>query len=89
MELTTQTWTVELQLSERDGITHAEARLHTGLTEPLTAVGDARLSPTTPSTWPRSATSWRPPAPSPTWVRRCCIPPTRDVEDLLRSLHRT
>ena len=63
MELTTQTWTVELLLSERDGITHAEARLHTGLPEPLTAVGDARLSPTTPSMWPRSATSWRPPGP--------------------------
>jgi len=44
MELTTQTWTVELLLSERDGATHAEARLHTGLPEPLTAVGDARLS---------------------------------------------
>ena len=44
MELTTQTWTVELLLSERDGATHAEARLHAGLPEPLTAVGDARLS---------------------------------------------
>ena len=48
MELTTQTWTVELQLSERDGTTHAEARLHTGLPEPLTATGDARLSPRDP-----------------------------------------
>jgi len=45
MELTTTTWTVELLLSERDGVTHAEARLHTGLPEPLTARGSARLSP--------------------------------------------
>ena len=48
VELTTKTWTVELLLSERDGITHAEARLHTGLPEPLTAVGEARLSPHDP-----------------------------------------
>ena len=48
MELSTQTWTVELQLSERDGITHAEARLITGLPTPLTATGDARLSPHDP-----------------------------------------
>jgi uncharacterized protein DUF1876 len=45
MELTTTTWTVELLLSERDGRTYAEARLHTGLPEPLTAAGSARLSP--------------------------------------------
>ncbi len=45
MELTTTTWTVELLLSERDGVTHAEARLHTGLPESLTATGTARLSP--------------------------------------------
>jgi hypothetical protein len=45
MEFTTATWTVELLLSERDGMTHAEARLHTGLPQPLTAVGTARLSP--------------------------------------------
>lgn len=48
MELSTQTWTVELLLSERDGATHAEARLHTGLPAPLTATGDARLSPHDP-----------------------------------------
>ncbi len=48
MELSTQTWTVELLLSERDGTTHAEARLHTGLPEPLTATGDARLAPHDP-----------------------------------------
>ena len=45
MELTTTTWTVELLLSERDGVTHAEARLHTGLPHSLTATGTARLSP--------------------------------------------
>lgn len=45
MELTTATWTVELLLSERDGMTRAEARLHTGLPAPLTAIGTARLSP--------------------------------------------
>jgi len=45
MELTTTTWTVEVFLSERDGRTCAEARLHTGLPEPLTATGFARLSP--------------------------------------------
>ncbi|HCB06710.1 MAG TPA: DUF1876 family protein [Nocardioides sp.] len=44
MELTTQTWTVELLLSERDGVTHAEARLHSGVPTPLTASGEARLS---------------------------------------------
>jgi Domain of unknown function (DUF1876) len=48
MELSTQTWTVELLLSERDGMTHAEARLVTGLPSPLTATGDARLSPHDP-----------------------------------------
>jgi hypothetical protein len=48
MELTTQTWTVELLLSEQDGMSHAEARLLTGLSAPLTATGDARLSPQDP-----------------------------------------
>lgn len=48
MEISTNTWTVELVLSERDGVTHAEARLHTGLPKPLTATGDARLSPHDP-----------------------------------------
>ena len=75
MEATTQTWHVELLLSERDGITHAEARLHTGLPEPLTAVGDARLSHD-PVDVAEIGYSWRPLAPSPAWVRRCCIPPT-------------
>jgi hypothetical protein len=49
MELSTQTWTVELQLSERDGVSHAEARLVTGLPTSLTATGDARLSPHDPA----------------------------------------
>ena len=45
MELTTTQWTVELLLSERDGRTYAEARLHSGLEHPLLATGSARLSP--------------------------------------------
>ena len=48
MNVSTKTWTVELLLSERDGTTHAEARLLTGLPEPLTATGEARLSPRDP-----------------------------------------
>ena len=48
MELATQTWTVELVLSERDGVTHAEARLRSGLPTPLVATGEARLSPRDP-----------------------------------------
>jgi hypothetical protein len=48
VDLSTQTWTVELLLSERDGVTHAEARLLSGLPAPLTATGDARLSPHDP-----------------------------------------
>ena len=48
MEISTHTWIVELLLSERDGVTHAEARLETGLPMPLTATDDARLSPHDP-----------------------------------------
>ena len=48
MDLSTQKWSVELLLSERDGTTHAEARLHSGLPTPLTATGEARLSPRDP-----------------------------------------
>jgi len=48
MEMSTQTWTVELLLSDRDGVTHAAARLLSGLPHPLTATGDARLSPHDP-----------------------------------------
>jgi hypothetical protein len=48
MGTTRKTWKVELLLSERDGQTHAEARLHSGLGHDLTATGDARLSPEDP-----------------------------------------
>jgi hypothetical protein len=48
MELDTETWTVELQLSERDGHSFAEARLLSGLPTPLVATGEARLSPRDP-----------------------------------------
>ena len=34
--VTTRTWSVEILLGERDGHTHAEARLHTGDMTPLT-----------------------------------------------------
>jgi hypothetical protein len=44
VELSTQQWTVELLLSEKDGRSYAEARLHSGLARPLTASGEARLS---------------------------------------------
>lgn len=37
-------WTVEIHLGERDGRTHASARLLSGVEPPLTASGDARLS---------------------------------------------
>jgi hypothetical protein len=45
VRLATQTWHVEVFLSERDGTTSAEARLHTGTGGPLIATGTARLSP--------------------------------------------
>jgi hypothetical protein len=38
-------WTVEIHLSERDGQTHADARLISGTTRPLHAVGTARFNP--------------------------------------------
>jgi hypothetical protein len=41
---TVTTWSVDIQLGERDGHTHAEARLITGVEPPLHASGDARLS---------------------------------------------
>ena len=40
------TWSVEVLIGERDGQTHAEARLHTKDNTHLTAVGRARLRPT-------------------------------------------
>lgn len=45
MDITMTKWTVELYLGEQDGVTHAEARLISGLPEPLTGTGTARLSP--------------------------------------------
>lgn len=53
MEITTRTWKVELLLSDRDGRTHAEARLHSGLPHDLTATGEARLSPDDPVDVPK------------------------------------
>ena len=41
-----RTWSVEVLIGERDGQTHAEARLHTKDNTHLTAVGRARLRPT-------------------------------------------
>lgn len=41
-----RTWSVEIFLGERDGHTHAQARLHTGAETVLTASGSARLNPT-------------------------------------------
>ena len=40
------TWSVEVLIGERDGQTHAEARLHTNDDTHLIAVGRARLRPT-------------------------------------------
>ena len=40
-----RTWNVELLIGERDGQTHAEARLHTNDDTHMTAVGRARLAP--------------------------------------------
>jgi hypothetical protein len=48
VELSSQTWTVELHLSEHDGHSRAEARLLSGRARPLTAIGTARLSPDDP-----------------------------------------
>jgi hypothetical protein len=44
MQLLTQAWHVEVLLSEHEGTTSAEARLHTGQAPPLVATGSARLS---------------------------------------------
>lgn len=41
-----RTWSVEVLIGERDGQTHAEARLRTKDDTHLTAVGRARLRPT-------------------------------------------
>ncbi len=44
MSETVTSWSVEIFLSEIDGHSHAEARLHTGVEPGLTASGRARLS---------------------------------------------
>jgi len=44
MSTTVARWSVEIELTERDGHTHALARLHTGLEHPLTATGSPQLS---------------------------------------------
>lgn len=44
MNGTVTTWSVDIQLGERDGHTHAEARLITGVEPPLHASGEARMS---------------------------------------------
>jgi hypothetical protein len=46
------TWSVHLQLGDRDGHSHATARLHTGSPRELTASGTAELSPGDPSDVP-------------------------------------
>jgi hypothetical protein len=40
-----KTWSVEIFIDERDGQTHAEARLHTGDKTQLHGRGTARLNP--------------------------------------------
>ena len=44
MEKKATRWSVEIFLSDTDGLTHSEARLITGIKHPLTATGTARLS---------------------------------------------
>ena len=41
----TGTWSVDIFISERDGRTHAEARLHTADATHLVGTGAARLNP--------------------------------------------
>lgn len=89
VELTTKTWIVELVLSERDGVTHAEARLHTGLPEPLTAVGDARLSPHDPVDVAEIGYELAAARALTNLGAALLQTAGGDVEDLLRSLHRT
>lgn len=42
---TVKTWHVDVMIGERDGQTHAEARLHTSDTDTLSGTGTARLNP--------------------------------------------
>lgn len=89
MELSTQTWTVELLLSERDGTTHAEARLLSGLPAPLTATGDARLSPEDPVDVAEIGYELAA-ARALTHLGEALLTTANgDVEALLRELHRT
>ena len=44
-QTTTATWSVEIFISERDGRTFADARLHTGSPTHLVGTGSARLNP--------------------------------------------
>ena len=44
MNGTVTKWTVEIHLGEREGSTHAQARLITGVEPSLQATGDAQLS---------------------------------------------
>jgi hypothetical protein len=48
MSETVTRWSVEIFLRETDGRSHAQARLLTGLQPPLTATGDATVSPHDP-----------------------------------------
>ncbi len=41
----TRSWSVDILIGHRDGLTHAQARLHTGDRTHLTGTGTARLDP--------------------------------------------
>jgi len=45
MTTATKTWHVDIHIGEREGKTHAEARLRPGEEVTLTATGTARLNP--------------------------------------------
>jgi len=47
-DMTTTRWTVDITMAERDGHTHAEARLHTRDTDHLSGTGVARVRPADP-----------------------------------------
>jgi len=89
VDLTTTTWTVDLQLSERDGHTHAVAKLHSGLPEPLTATGDARLSPKDPVDVAEIGYELAAARALTNLGVALLRTADADVEDLLRFLHRT
>jgi hypothetical protein len=89
MELSTQTWTVELLLSERDGTTHAEARLHSGLAEPLIGTGDARLSPHDPVDVAEIGYELAAARALASLAEKLLHTADTDVQGLLHDLHRT